>query len=483
MRNRNPRESIETSRRALLAGGLLGGVMGASLSWMMRSDSSVGLKVDQPLAPRPPHFPPKAKNVIFLLMAGGPSQIDLYDPKPALVAYDGKRPPDEIVQDPRFFTISKSARLCGSRFQFRRHGQSGTEISELLPKTAELADEICVVRSMVSDSVDHDPAQSLLLCGTPLLGRPTLGSWVTYGLGSEAENLPGFVALTSGVGAAAGANNWSSGFLPKDFEGVPFLPGKEPILYAGNPRGVSRDLQRSTIDTINDLNRRSLDKQLDPKIQSRINAYELAFKMQMSAPELADFSEESRETLEAYGVEGPGNVPGRYAFATNCLMARRLVERGTRFVSVIHGSWDAHKNLNSELSELCGATDQSSAALISDLRQRGLLDQTLVVWAGEFGRTATAEIERKNNSGYGRDHHADGFSLWLAGGGIRGGQVIGATDELGLRAIENQIHVNDLQATILHCLGLDHQRLTYRHEGRDFRLTDVRGRVASELLA
>ncbi|MFN3324943.1 MAG: DUF1501 domain-containing protein [Bryobacteraceae bacterium] len=433
-----------------------------------------------PMAPKKPHFAPRAKNVIFLFMEGAPSQMDLFDPKPKLREWHGKPLPPSMTRDLKLAFIKPTASVLGSPFEFRRHGQSGMELSELLPHTATCADDICLVRSMYSEAFNHHPGQLFLFTGHMIGGRPTMGAWVTYGLGSENQNLPGFVVLASGVGTSAGSDNFTNGFLPSSYAGTVFRSKGDPILYLSNPKGIDDASQRARLDLIRELNEEHMERTGDLEIASRIHSYELAYKLQMSAPELLDFSKESPSTLDAYGV----NEEKTRAFGTNCLLARRMVERGVRFVLLMHASWDHHSSIESGLKRTCGATDQPAAALVKDLKQRGLLDETLVVWGGEFGRTAISELRRPDDpANIGRDHHPNGYSIWLAGGGLRGGQTIGATDEFGLSIVEDQIHVHDLQATLLHCLGLDHTRLTYRHMGRDFRLTDVGGHVVQKLLA
>lgn len=433
-----------------------------------------------PMAPKKPHFAPRAKNVIFLFMEGAPSQMDLFDPKPKLREWHGKPLPPSMTRDLKLAFIKPTASVLGSPFEFRRHGQSGMELSELLPHTATCADDICLVRSMYSEAFNHHPGQLFLFTGHMIGGRPTMGAWVTYGLGSENQNLPGFVVLASGVGTSAGSDNFTNGFLPSSYAGTVFRSKGDPILYLSNPKGIDDASQRARLDLIRELNEEHMERTGDLEIASRIHSYELAYKLQMSAPELLDFSKELPSTLDAYGV----NEEKTRAFGTNCLLARRMVERGVRFVLLMHASWDHHSSIESGLKRTCGATDQPAAALVKDLKQRGLLDETLVVWGGEFGRTAISELRRPDDpANIGRDHHPNGYSIWLAGGGIRGGQTIGATDEFGLSIVEDQIHVHDLQATLLHCLGLDHTRLTYRHMGRDFRLTDVGGHVVQKLLA
>lgn len=431
-----------------------------------------------PLAPKPPHFPGKAKNLILLFQEGAPSQIDLYDPKPTLQKWHGKPLPASMTKDLNFVFIKPDAKVLGSARQFKPYGQSGIEFSDFIPNIASCADDICLVRSTYTDAFNHHPGQSLLMTGSTQFGRPTVGAWVSYGLGSESQDLPGFVVLNSGRGTSGGSMNWSSGFLPSTYAGVVFRNTGDPILYLPNPPGVTRETQRARLDAIVKLNQDHLRETGDVAIASRIHSYELAFRMQMAAPDLLDFSKESQATLDMYGV---GKEPTR-PYATNCLLARRMVERGVRVVMLAHASWDDHQELNKKLKKNCDITDQPAAALVKDLKQRGLLDSTLVVWAGEFGRTPMGQLERLDEDP-GRDHHPKCFSIWMAGGGIKGGQVIGKTDELGLNVAEDKVHVHDIQATILQCLGFDHTRLTYRHMGRDFRLTDVEGNVVKKMLA
>lgn len=431
-----------------------------------------------PLAPKKPHFAPKAKNVIFLFMEGAPSQIDLYDPKPMLQKWHGKPLPPSMTKDLPFVFIKPDAKVLGSTREFKPYGQSGTEFSDYIPNIASCADDICLIRSMHTEAFNHHPGQSLLMTGSTQIGRPTVGAWCSYGLGSESQDLPGFVVLSSGRGTSGGSMNWSSGFLPSTYAGVVFRNTGNPILYLPNPPGVTRETQRARLDAISKLNEERLRETGDITIASRIHSYELAFRMQMAAPGLLDFSDESAATLDMYGVNKEPTRP----YATNCLLARRMVERGVRFVMLAHASWDDHQELNKKLKKNCDITDQPAGALIKDLKQRGLLDSTLVIWAGEFGRTPMGQLERLDEDP-GRDHHPKCFSLWLAGGGIKGGQVIGKTDELGLNVAEDKVHIHDLQATVLHCLGFDHTKLTYRHMGRDFRLTDVDGIVVKRMLA
>ncbi len=431
-----------------------------------------------PLAPRPPHFAPKAKRVIYMFMAGAPSQLDLFDHKPDLVKFDGKPVPAEVVKDQRYAFIQPNAALMASRFKFAKHGRSGAELSEMLPHLAGVVDDIALVKSMHTDQFNHAPAQIFFNTGSSLPGRPSMGSWVTYGLGSEADDLPGFVVLSSAGGTSGGVANWSSGFLPAVYQGVPFRSKGDPILNVTSPAGVDPRLQRDTIDLVRGLNRKHLDAVGDPEIEARIAAYELAYRMQTSAPDLMDLSGETKETLELYGAE-----PGKASFANNCLLARRLIERGVRFVNLYHEGWDHHSDVAGGLKNQFGQTDRGAAALVKDLKRRGLLDDTLVVWGGEFGRTPMVESNAALGRSLGRDHHPQAFTMWMAGGGIKPGMTMGATDDLGFHVTEDPVHVHDIQATILHLLGLDHTRLTYKSQGRDFRLTDVSGVVVEKLLA
>ncbi|WP_169972710.1 DUF1501 domain-containing protein [Tautonia rosea] len=434
--------------------------------------------VSSPLTPRAPHFAPKAKRVIYLFMAGAPSQLDLFDPKPILAKYDGQPVPAEVVKDQRYAFIRPDASLMAPRFRFSRHGESGAELSEMLPHLAQVADEIAIVRSVRTDQFNHAPAQIFMNTGSPLPGRPSMGSWVTYGIGSEAEDLPGFVVLSSGSGISGGAANWSSGFLPTSYEGVVFRSQGDAILNVSSPPGFDDQLQRDSLDLIRTLNDRQLGRVGDPEIAGRIASYEMAYRMQSSAPELMDLSGESQETLDLYGV-----TPGKASFANNCLLARRMIERGVRFVNLYHEGWDHHSDVEGGLRNQCGQTDQASAALVLDLKRRGLLEDTLIVWGGEFGRTPMVESNATLGRSLGRDHHPQAFTMWFAGGGIKPGLTLGETDDLGFHIVDHPVHVHDVQATILHLLGLDHERLTFRTQGRDFRLTDVHGHVVEELLA
>ncbi len=470
---------IQTRRHFL--DGVLGGLGSAALGHLLATEGrTASNEVPNPMAPREPHFAAKAKNVIFLFQAGAPSQIDLFDPKPELHKWNGKPLPESLAKDLQLAFIKPTAKILASRRKFRPAGECGMELSEWLPHTASIADEICLVRSMHGEAVNHHPGQSLLMSGSPLLGRPTMGAWATYGLGSESRDLPGFVALKTGGATQGSTGNWTNGFLPSSYQGVLFRGEGDPILHLSNPAGVTEQMQRQDLDAIRDLNQAHLERTGDREIASRIASYELAFRMQAAAPGLIDFADEPEHIRDMYGL----NDKATRAYGSSCLLARRLIERGVRFVLNQHAQWDHHSNLEKGLSEKCRTTEQPVAALVKDLKQRGLLDETLVIWAGEFGRTSLAEWRKPSDPGnIGRDHHADGFSIWLAGGGIKGGQVIGKTDDLGLTVAEDPVHMNDFQATVLHCLGLDHTKLTYRHMGRDFRLTDVRGRVVEKMLA
>jgi hypothetical protein len=436
------------------------------------ADSSATLV--NPLAPKQPHHTARAKRVIYLFMAGAPSHLELFDNKPQLARFDGTLPPPEMLKGYRAAFINPNSKLLGPKFKFDKYGQSGAELSELLPKLAEVVDDIAIVKSMVTDAFNHAPGQILMSTGSQQFGRPSIGSWVTYGLGNESEDLPGFIVFSSGKkGPSGGNSNWGSGFLPTVHQGVQFRGGAEPVLYLSNPRGVDDELQRDSLDAIRALNQSRLGETGDPEIATRISAFEMAFRMQSSAPELMDLSREPQNVLEMYGAE-----PGKSSFANNCLLARRLVERGVRFVELFHESWDQHGNLVADLKKNCEDTDRPCAALLKDLKQRGLLDDTLVIWGGEFGRTPM--VQGGND---GRDHHPNAFTMWLAGGGIKPGITLGESDEFGFNAVKDRVHVHDLHATILHLLGFDHTKLTYRFQGRDFRLTDVHGEVVKPLLA
>jgi hypothetical protein len=450
-----------------------------ALNCLLREEGWSAIDAANPLAPRRPHFPAKAKSVIFLFMAGGPSQLELFDDKPKLRELHGQTPPLSLLEGKRFAFLKGTETLLGSARMFERVGQCGMTLSELLPWHRKIADEVCWIRGMTTDVFNHGPAKLFMNTGFNAPGRPALGGWATYGLGSESRDLPGFVVLQSGPrGPRGGASLWSSGFLPTTYQGVPFRGKGDPILNLQSPPGLTRHAERDFYDTVSALNAARLEEVGDPEITTRINAYEMAYRMQTSAPDLMDLSQESAETLALYGVE-----PGKPSFAANCLLARRLVERGVRFVQLYHTDWDHHgdqaNNLSGALEARCKECDQPSAALVMDLKRRGLLNDTLVIWGGEFGRTPMGE----NRETIGRDHHVDAFTTWMAGGGARAGYVHGQTDELGFGVIEQKVHVHDLHATVLHLLGFDHERLIYRFQGRDYRLTDVHGKVVDELLA
>jgi hypothetical protein len=428
-------------------------------------------------------FPAKAKRVIYLFMAGAPSQIDLFDPKPALTKHDGQDIPDEFVKGERFAFIKGKPKLLASPFQFRSYGQSGAQISELLPNLAKVADDITIIRSMRTTQFNHAPAQIFMNTGHQVIGRPSLGAWLSYGLGSENSDLPAFVVLLSGENNPDGGKScWGSGFLPTVHQGVEFRSSGEPVLFVSNPEGVGAGVRNRSVEAVNDLNRLNQVSVGDPEIATRIAAYELAYRMQTSVPELTDLSKEPPAIHQMYGTE-----PGRASFANNCLLARRLIERGVRFVQLYHRGWDTHgasfgEDIVEKLPHLCRQTDGPIYALLTDLKQRGLLDDTLVVWGGEFGRTPMNEA-RNGSKFLGRDHHPRAFTMWLAGGGTRRGLTIGQTDDLGYNVVEDPVDVHDLHATMLRLLGIDHEKLTYRFQGRDFRLTDVHGNVVDKLLA
>ena len=472
-----------------------GGIGGTALASMLAQDGALGADFTNPMAPGLSHFAPRAKNCIFIFMAGAPSQLDLFDPKPKLNELDGKKMDGSLLEGKRFAFIKKeSAVLMGSKRQFAQHGQSGMWFSDLVPHLAGCADDLCMVRSLHTDQFNHHPGQLMMQCGESKFGRPTIGSWVTYGLGSENQNLPGYVVLTAGRGSSGGATLWQSGFLPSVYSGVRFRNSGDPVLNLANPAGLPAQLQRRGLDTLNELNAMRHAQMHDPEIASRIANYELAFRMQSAAPELADLSGESDATREAYGLNrsdpkgggrGSGGADTYATFGRNCLLARRLVERGVRFVNLIHASWDHHSELDKELGYNAGMSDQPVAALIKDLKQRGLLDETLVVWGAEFGRTPLGENRPGRKANTGRDHHPNAFTMLMAGGGVKGGLTYGTTDEIGWGPVEDPVHVNDFHATLLAMFGLDHQRLTYRHGGLDHRLTSItrKSKVINDWLA
>ena len=413
-------------------------------------------------------FPVKAKRVIFLFMAGAPSQLELFDHKPKLAEIEGKPIPPSVIKGQRYAFIQPDAAVLGPRFPFARHGQSGAELSDRLPYLAKIADDLTFIKSMHTDHFNHAPAQLFMSTGSGIPGRASMGSWLSYGIGSEADDLPGFVVLQSGGTVSGGSALWGSGFLPSEHQGVPFRQGADPILHVSNPKGIDRTAQRQTLDLLSKLNRNSLNRMGDPEINARIEAYEMAYRMQARAPELMNFSQESQDTLDLYGVK-----EGKSDYASNCLLARRLAERGTRFIQLYHAGWDAHTNVEGNVKNQAKLVDQASAALVHDLKQRGMLDDTLVVWGGEFGRTPMVESSAALNRSGGRDHHPQAFTMWMAGGGIKPGITLGQTDELGFHVTEDPVHVHDLQATILQLLGIDHTQLSFRFQGLDFRLTGV----------
>lgn len=451
------------------------GLGAAALGELLKSGVAAAEAPPGPLAARPAHFPAKAKNVIYLFMAGAPSHLELFDNKPELAKWDGKLPPAELLKGYRAAFINPNSKLLGPKFKFDKYGKCGAELSELLPHLATVVDDIAIVKSMTTDAFNHAPAQILMNTGNQQFGRPSMGSWVTYGLGSESQDLPAFIVFSSGKkGPSGGNSNWGSGFLPTVYQGVQFRGGSEPVLFLANPPGIDRQLQGDAIEAIRELNQHRLSIVGDPEIATRTSSFEMAFRMQASAPELMDLSTESQDMLDMYGAE-----PGKSSFANNCLLARRLVERGVRYIQLFHEAWDQHGNLVKDLKQNCVDTDKPCAALLKDLKQRGLLDQTLVIWGGEFGRTPM--VQGGND---GRDHHPNAFTMWLAGGGVKPGLTLGASDEFGFNATERRMHVRDLHATILHLLGLDHERLSFKFQGLDARLTGVEpARVVRELLA
>ena len=459
------------------------GIGGVALASMMaeRGLNAASAAAGAPGVTPKGHHPAKAKNVIFLFMAGGPSQLELFDYKPRLQELNGQPIPQSYIEGKRFAFMgtSHSVKLLGSRRQFKQHGQSGAWVSDLLPHTAGIVDDISIVTTCQTSLFNHAPAKLFMNTGSGQFGRPSMGAWATYGIGSESSDLPGFVVLQSGPrGPRGGAVNWGSGFLPTTYQGVPLRSQGEPILNLSTPASVTAHSQRRVIDVVRDLNLKRLVETGDDEIQTRINAYEMAYRMQSSAPELIDIQGESKSTLDLYGVD-----PAKPSFARNCLLARRLVERGVRFVQLYHSSWDSHggkgETLEDDFPKVVREVDQACAALIRDLKSRGLLEETLVVWGGEFGRTPMGESRDKT----GRNHHIDAFTMWFAGGGIKAGQTFGKTDELGFDGVENKAHVHDIHATILHLMGLEHEKLTFRFQGRDFRLTDVHGKLLQGLLA
>jgi hypothetical protein len=445
------------------------GLGSAALAALLADDA----RGTEALAVKAPHFPAKAKRVVFLFMAGAPSHLELFDYKPELAKMDGQLPPPKLLEGYRAAFINPNSKCLGPKFKFAKHGQSGAELSELLPYTAKMVDDLAIVKSMNTDAFNHAPAQVLMNTGNMQFGRPSFGSWALYGLGSESKNLPGFVVFSTGSKGPSGGNScWGSGFLPTVYNGVQFRNGAEPVLYLSNPEGISRELQGDTLNSINALNGLRLKEVGDPEIATRISAYEMAYRMQTAAPEVMDITKETKETLAMYGAE-----PGKASFANSCLLARRMLEQGVRFVQIYHEAWDQHGNLKNDLIKNCKNTDQASWALVQDLKQRGMLDDTLVIWGGEFGRTPMMQ-----GGTDGRDHHPNAFTMWLAGGGVRKGITLGKTDDLGFNAVEDKVHVHDLHATLLHLMGFDHTKLTFKSQGLDMRLTGVHGNVVKKLL-
>ncbi len=473
----NQPQYLSVNRRAFFRRGALG-FGGVALSSLLHG--AFAAAPGNPLAPRAPHFSPRAKRIIYLHMIGAPSQLDLFDQKPELAKYDGQPCPEALTKGRRFAFIGGKLTLAASKFRFAPQGQGGQTMSELLPHLAKVADDITVIRSLHTEEINHAPAQMFLHTGFGRGGRPSFGSWVTYGLGSENEDLPAYVVLLSGPLGGAGTSLWSSGFLPGVYQGIQFRSSGEPVLFLENPNGHSADDRRRVLDAVKTLDETHLAEVGDPEIETRIDQYEMAYRMQTSVPELMDISKESPDTLAMYGAQ-----PGRASFAGNCLLARRLVERGVRIVQLFDADWDHHSNLASALPAKCRDVDQAMAALITDLKQRGMLDDTLVVWGAEFGRTPLQQGVSGEGAKTkpGRDHHKDAFTMWLAGGGVKRGFSYGRTDDFGFNAVENPVHVHDLNATVLHLLGLDHERLTFKYQGREFRLTDVHGEVVKAILA
>jgi len=442
-----------------------------------RPADAAGMAVN-PLAPKKPHFPAKAKAVIHLFMAGAPSQLEMFDNKPELARLEGKPLPPSVIGGQRYAFIRPDAAVLGPRYKFARHGSSGAELSEMLPHLAKVVDDLCIVHSVNTDQFNHAPAQIFFNTGFSQPGRPCIGSWALYGLGAETKDLPAFVVMSTGTGISGGVANWSSGFLPTLYAGVRLRNGGSPILDVASPPGCDAEVQQQTLELVAQLDRERLDTIGDPEIATRIHSYEMALRLQASAPELTNLRSESKATLDLYGCD-----PDKPSFARACLLARRMVERGVRFVNIYHEGWDAHSDVAGNVRSNCQATDQGSAALVQDLKQRGLLDSTLVIWGGEFGRTPMVESNAALGRSLGRDHHPSAFTIWMAGGGVKRGLTYGTTDDLGFHIVDKPVHVHDVQATILHLLGFDHEKLTFRHAGRDFRLTDVHGNVVRDIVA
>ena len=450
------------------------GLAGIAAGALAARESAAAVGPPSPLAVRQPHHAPKAKRVVYMFQAGAPSHLELFDWKPELAKHDGQLPPAGLLDGYRAAFINPNSALLGPKWKFQPYGRAGIEMSELLPHVGGIADDICLIRSMQTDAVNHAPAQIMMNTGSQQFGRPSFGAWTLYGLGSESENLPGFVVLTSAKGTSGGASNYASGFLPTVYGGIPLRGSGDPVLYLSNPKGIDRETQRASLDALHRLNDLALGRFGDPEIAARIQSYEMAYRLQASAPELLDLASEPKEVLDRYGITDPTKA----GYARNCLLARRLLERGVRFVQLFHEAWDQHGDLTKNIKKNALDTDQASAALVSDLKERGLLDDTIVVWGGEFGRTPM--VQGGND---GRDHHNRAFTMWLAGGGIKGGHVHGQTDDFGFNPVVDKVHVHDLNATLLHLLGFDHTKLTYRFQGRDYRLTDVHGNLVKGILA
>ncbi len=465
----------------------LGALAGSSLSSCERTADALGQLRDSanPMNPLPAHFLPKAKRVIYLHMAGAPSQLELFDYKPELQKLHGLDCPPSLLEGKKFAFIQGTPQMLGPQYNFKRYGDCGAYVSDRLPHFSQCVDDVAFLKAMHTDEFNHAPAQLLMQTGSARLGKPSMGSWVTYGLGSENQDLPGFVVLVSGgTTPSAGKSIWGSGFLPTVYQGVQCRSKGDPVLYLSDPKGMSRELRKKSIEAINNINRKQFEEVGDPEIMTRIAQYEMAYKMQMSVPETMDINDEPEYIHKMYGTE-----PGKASFANNCLLARRLAEKGVRFIQLYHWGWDAHGAAKSEainhgFKNRCKEVDQPMSALLKDLKQRGLLDDTLVVWGGEFGRTPMRENRGgKEMKFIGRDHHLEAFTMWMAGGGIKPGITYGETDEIGYYGIKDRVHVHDLQATILHQLGLNHEQLTYHFQGRDFRLTDVHGNIVEKILA
>jgi hypothetical protein len=472
-------QDLQTLSRRTLFQRLGYGIGSIALGSLLAQDSPAAAADDaprSPLAPRPPHFAPRAKSVIYLHMVGAPSHLELFEYKPVLQQHDGQLCPEEYLKGQRFAFLRGHPKLLGTTVKYAKHGSSGLEISELLPNLATVADDIAVVKTLHTELFNHAPAQLFMHTGFGRFGRPTLGAWIAYGLGTVNQDLPAYVVMITGSVAGAGNSLWGSGFLPTVYQGTEFRSQGDPVLFLSNPQGIGSDERRRIVDSINVLNRQQLADVGDPEIATRINQYEMAFRMQTSVPELMDTSQEPAHIHKLYGTQ-----PGKASFANNCLLARRLVERGVRYVQLFDEGWDHHGSVFTALPKKCEQVDRPMAALIQDLKQRGLLDDTLVVWGAEFGRTPMLQGDR--NGGPGRDHHKDAFCVWLAGGGVKPGVTIGRTDDLGYFPVEDPVHVHDFHATLLHLLGLDHERLTYKFQGRPFRLTDVAGNVVQKLIA